>query len=95
MDSLERTRTILVALSLPCLEISFVVKGAGAVMLLFRFEYKTSAICHNVNSQNVKIARGDRLYILASHRCETFENLLYIDIAPVRETLSAILHSKN
>ena len=27
-----------------------VVKGAGAVMLLFRLEYKTSVICHNVNT---------------------------------------------
>ena len=35
-----------------------VVKGAGAVMLLFRLEYKTSVVCHNVNTQNVKIARG-------------------------------------
>ena len=39
MDSLERTRTLLVALSLACLEIIFVLKGAGAVMLLFGFEY--------------------------------------------------------
>ena len=36
----ERTRTLLVALSLACLEISFVVKGAGVVILLFRLEYK-------------------------------------------------------
>ena len=28
------------------MEISFVVKGGGAVMLLFRFEHKTSFICH-------------------------------------------------
>ena len=27
------------------MEISFVVKGGGAVMLLFRFEHKTSVIC--------------------------------------------------
>ena len=40
------------------LEIRFVVKGAGAVMLLFRFEYKVSVICHNVNTQNVAIARS-------------------------------------
>ena len=76
------------------LEISFVVKGAGVVMLLFRFEYKTSVICRNVNTQNVKIARRDRPHILASHRCETFENFLHIDVAPVRRTLSGILHSK-
>ena len=48
---------LLVAWSLACLKISFVVKGAGAVKLLFRLEYKTSVICHNVNTQNVKIAR--------------------------------------
>ena len=40
------------------LEISFVVKGAGAVILIFRLEYKTRVICHKVNTQNVKIARG-------------------------------------
>ena len=64
-------------------------------MLLFRFECKTSVICRNLNTQNVKIARRDRLHILASHRCETFENFLRIDIAQVRRTLSGILHSKN
>ena len=53
----NRTRALLEALSLACLEISFVVKGGGAVILLFRFEYKTSVIGHNVNTQNVKIAR--------------------------------------
>ena len=41
------TRTLLVALSLTCLEMSFVVKG---VILLFRLEYKTSVVCHNVYS---------------------------------------------
>ena len=40
-----------------------------------------SCICHNVNTQNVKIARRDRPHFLASRRCETFENLLHIDIA--------------
>ena len=89
------TRTLLVALSLACLEITFVVKGAGAVILLFRLEYKTSVICHNVNAQNVKITRRDRPHILASNWRETFENLLHIDIAPLRRTLSGILHSKN
>jgi len=82
-------------LSLACLEIRFVVKDAGAVMLLFRLQYKTSVICHNVNTQNVEIARRDKLHISASHRCETLENVLHIDIAPVRRTLSGILHSKN
>ena len=61
----------------------FLVKGAGDVILLFRLEYKTSVICHNVNTQKVKIARRDRPHILASNRCETFENLLRIDIAAV------------
>ena len=82
-------------MSLACLEITFVVKGAGAVILLFRLEYKTSVICHNVDAQNVKIATRDRPHILASNRCETFENLLHIDIAPLRRTLSGIIHSKN
>ena len=77
------------------MEKSFVVKSAAAVMLFFRFEYKTSFTCHNVNTQNLKIARRDRPHILASHWRETFENLLHIDIASVRRTLSWILHSKN
>ena len=34
---------------------SFVVKGPGAVILLFRLEYKTSVVCHNVYTQKVKI----------------------------------------
>ena len=76
------------------MEISFVVKGAGAVILIFRLEYKTRVICHNVNIQNVKIARKDRPHILVSHQHENFENLLHIDNAPVRRTLSEILHSK-
>ena len=71
------------------MEISFAVKGAGAVMPLFRFEYKTGV---NVNTRNVKKARRDRP---ASYQCETIENFLRIDIAPVRRTLSGILHSKN
>ena len=71
------------------------LKGSCAVMLFFRLEYKTSVICHNVNIQNVKIERRDRPHVLASHPCETFENLLLIEIAPVRRTLSGILHSKN
>ena len=69
-------------MSFACLKIRFVVKGDSAVILLFRLEYKTSVICHNVNTQNVKIARRDRPLILASNRCETFENRLHIDIAP-------------
>ena len=67
----------------------------GALYYFFHLEYKTSVICHNVNTQKVKIARRDRPNILASNRCETFENLLHIDIAPLRSTLSGILHSKN
>ena len=89
---LKLTRTLLVALSLACLEMSFVVKGPGAVILLFRLQYKTSVVFHNVYIQKVKIARRDRPHILASNRCETFENLLHIDIAPLRSTLSGILH---
>ena len=53
---------------------SFNVKGPGAVILLFRLGYKTIVVCHNVYTQKVKIARRDRPHILASNRCETFEN---------------------
>ena len=28
------------------------VKGGDAVMLLFRFEYETSVICHNLNANS-------------------------------------------
>ena len=91
----KKTRTLLVALSLACLEMSFVVKGPGGVILLFRLEYKTNVVCHNVYTQKVKIARRDRPHILASNRCETFENLLHTDITPLRSALSGILHSKN
>ena len=48
-------------MGLACLKKRFVLEGAGAVLLLFRLEYKTSVICHNVNTQNVKIARRDIL----------------------------------
>ena len=68
-------------MSLACLEMSFVVKGPGAVILLFRLEYKTSVECHNVYTQKLKIAWRDRPHILALNWCETFENLLHIDIA--------------
>ena len=73
------------------------VKQPGLLLiLLFRLEYKTSVVCHNVYTQKVeKIARRDRPHILASNRCEAFENLLHIDIAPLRSTLSGILHPKN
>ena len=77
-------------MSLACLEMSFNVEGPGAVILLFRLEYKTSVVCHNVYTQKVKIEMGDKLHILASNRCETSENLLHIDIAPLRSTLSGI-----
>ena len=50
---------------------------------------------YSVNTKNEKIERRDRPLILASHRSETFENLLHFDIAPVRRTLSEILQSKN
>ena len=53
------------------------------MLLIFRLEYKTSVICHTVNTQKAKNARRDRPLVLASNRCETFENLQHID-APVR-----------
>ena len=86
------TRTLSVALSLACLDISFFLVSW---LRWFFFGIQKSVICRNVNTQNVKIASRDRPHILASHRCEAFENLLHIDIAPVRTTLSGILHSKH
>ena len=65
-------------MSLAYLVISCVVKDAGAIMLLFRLEYKTSVISHNVNTQNVKTERRDRPHILFSHRCEAFEKILIL-----------------
>ena len=65
------TRTLLVALSLACLEITFL--SAGADMLLFRLEYKTSVICHNVIKYSKrKIARRDRPQTLAVKPLKTF-----------------------
>ena len=64
-------------------------------MLHIPWEYKTSVICHNVNKQNVKIARKERPHILPLHRCEAFENLLHLDIAPVRTTPPGILDLRN
>ena len=69
---------LLVALSLACLDISFVVKGASAVILLFRLEYKTSVICHNINTQRVKIARRDRPQILAVKPLKTLCILIFL-----------------
>ena len=66
-------------------------------MLLYYFFVwiQNECICHNVDTHNVKIVWRDRPHILASDRCEAFENLLHDDIAPVKTTLSGILHSKN
>ena len=55
-------------------------RRCGAVMLLFRFEYKTSVICHNVNTQNVKIL----------HRCETFENLFILILLQSEELFEGV-----
>ena len=38
---LRKNKNALSSVSLACLKISFVVKGAGAVILLFRLEFKT------------------------------------------------------
>ena len=77
---------------------SFVVKGPGAVILLFRLEYspwQMSVACRKCIYSERKSARRDRPHIVASNRCETFENLLHIDITPLRNNLSGILHTKN
>ena len=66
------------------------------VLLCYLFVWNTKRVLYFIMcTENVKIARRDRPRILVSHRCEAFENLLHIDIAPVRRTLSGILHSKN
>ena len=67
MEVFFLTRTLTVALSLACLEISFFWSAAYAA---FSLGIQNCVICHNVNTQNVKIARRDRPPILA------FENLL-------------------
>ena len=58
------------------------------------FSFLIQNECGNVNAQNGTTIRRDRPHIVASHRRETFENVLHIDIATVRRTLSGILHSK-
>ena len=96
---ITQTRTLLVALSLACFEPvglgnKFCCQRRWCCYATFPFiEYKTSVICHNLNTQNVKIAgRAGRTSGLVSHRCETFENLLHIDIAPLWSTVQ---HRKN
>ena len=83
----QETRTLLVAfMSLACLEIN-----CQLVPLYYFFVWKKKRVLYvNVNTQNLKFAMRDRPHILASHWCEN----LHIDIAPVRRTLSGILHSK-
>ena len=75
-------------MSLACLEMrpdEFCFQRPRCCYTTFSFEYKTSVVCHNVYTQKVKLARRDRPHILASNRCETFKNLLHIDIAPSRD----------
>ena len=55
-------------------------------MLLFRSEYKTIVIRHNVNTQSVEIARRDRPHILAVKPL----NFLHTDTSLMRRTLSGI-----
>ena len=40
---------------------TFCCQRRCSAMLLFRLQYKTSVIRHNVNTQKLKTARGDRL----------------------------------
>ena len=90
---LYKTRTLLVPLSLACFDIEFIVSWWWYVT--FSFGIQSECYVSYCMAQNVKFTRRDRQHISASHRCEAFENLLHIDIAPVRRTLSRILHSKN
>ena len=80
-------------------ETRWVLLSKAPVLLYYFFVWNTSPgqrVLHVIMYiLKRKIARRDRLHILASNRCETFENLLHIDIAPLRNTLSGILHSKN
>ena len=46
-------KNVLSSVSLACLGINFVVKGAGTVILLFRLKFKTSVICHNENTEKL------------------------------------------
>ena len=50
-------------------------KAPVPLYYFFRLECKTSVVCHNVYTQKVKIARRDKLHILASNRCETREDI--------------------
>ena len=65
------------------------------VLLYYFFVWNTKRVLYVIMyTQKVeKIARRDKPHILASNRCEAFENLLHVDIAPW-STLSGILHSK-
>ena len=56
-------------------------------MLLYYFFVwiQNECICHNVDTHNVKIVWRDRPHILASDRCEAFENLLHDDISSSKE----------
>ena len=71
-----KTRTLLVESSLACLEVNFIV--SWCCYATFSSGKQNQYICHNVNIQNLKFARRDSPHILASDRCEGFENLLHI-----------------
>ena len=92
-DHYNKTGTLLVALSLACLE----PKGLGDKFCCQRLWWCYATFSFNVNTQNVKIARRDRQHIRLSFTPapETFKNLLHIDNAPVRRTLSGNLNSKH
>ena len=61
----------------------------------FSFGIQNECICHNVKYSQRKNCMERQTQILASDRCEAFENLLHDDIAAVKRTLPGILHSKN
>ena len=50
-ESLKENKNTLSSVESRLLGHKFFVKSAGAVILLFRSEYKTSVICHNVNTE--------------------------------------------
>ena len=92
-DHYNKTGTLLVALSLACLE----PKGLGDKFCCQRLWWCYVTFSFNVNTQNVKIARRDRPHIRLSFTPvpETFKNLLHIDNAPVRRPLSGNWNSMN
>ena len=75
-----------------------VLLSKAVVLLRYFFVLNIKRVlCHNVNTQNVKVAaRRDEPHIQLSFTpVWNIWNLLHVDIAPVRRTLSGNLHSNH